>query len=246
MIQFFPVTSNIWCLRRPSYLTCSYVVETEMGLVFIDASMDSQGRDIIHALDQLNRKPKDIAVVFLTHWHNDHSSGTAYIEKESGCPIYCHPYEGMKLTQSPDHSLLCKISRLIPEAGPLVLFKGLLKDGPAVQIQKFETVSNGQLLFHQFEVIETPGHTPGHISIYDQKNRALFAGDALAVINNKVRRMAKPVTENLEQAHESMMKLMNYQVDTLCVGHRTALTNAQMPMNDFRKELAQTQWPLLG
>ncbi len=73
MIEFFPVVPNVWCLRRPSYFTCSYVVKTDGGFVFIDASMDSQGADVKYALTQLGAKENEVKGVILTHWHNDHS-----------------------------------------------------------------------------------------------------------------------------------------------------------------------------
>ena len=52
----------------------------------------------------------------------------------------------------------------------------------------------------------TPGHTPGHVSFYYAPERALFAGDALAVIGDRVRFMARPVTPDLAAARASMRR----------------------------------------
>lgn len=97
MIEFFKVIENVWCIRRPSYLTCSYIINTSNGLVFIDASMDSHGRDIQFALKKLGATNESIKLCILTHWHNDHSSGADYIEKVCNRPIYCHNLEKDKL-----------------------------------------------------------------------------------------------------------------------------------------------------
>jgi glyoxylase-like metal-dependent hydrolase (beta-lactamase superfamily II) len=241
--DFFPVVDNVWCLRRPSYLTCSYLVKREDGLVFVDAGMSESGDDVRAALSRVGASPSAVRATLLTHWHNDHSSGAAFLEPHA--PVYCHAYEGAKLTAAPSRPLGARLSRLLPDHGPLVLFKGLLKDGPSVQLRAFSPARDGELLLGQFLVIETPGHTPGHLSFLDVRNKVLFAGDALAVVKGEVRRMARPVTEELAPALESMKRLVDLDFEVLCPGHRAPLKRARPAVEHFRASLTGP-WPLLG
>lgn len=247
MIEIFPVIKNVWCLRRPSYLTCSYAVETAEGLLFIDASMDSRGRDIEFALGKLGKSPSDVLGAIITHWHNDHSAGTDYIEKVCKRPVFSHHLEGEKLCAEPQKGILNRLSQLVPEAGPLVLLKGLLNEGPSVKLDSFTAVKNGQRLFEHFEIVETPGHTAGHLSVIDHKNGVIFAGDALAVVGKKLRRMARPVTEDLSSGLQSMMNLLSFDMDIICPGHRSPMIGAKSTIDEFRKELeTKSSWPLFG
>jgi glyoxylase-like metal-dependent hydrolase (beta-lactamase superfamily II) len=97
-------------------------------------------------------------------------------------------------------------------------------------------------------VIETPGHTPGHTSFYYRRERALFAGDALAVIDGQVRFMARPVTLNLEAARRSMERCLSLDIGVLCPGHREPLTTrVEQACQNMRLYLtAGGRWPLLG
>ena len=247
MLQVFSVIPKIWCLRRPSYLTCSYMVETEAGLVFIDAGMSSGGSDVSAALRAPDRSETEVAAAILTHWHNDHSGGAKYLEEKCGASIYCHPYEGEKLTNVAKTSFLAKVSRYVPEVGPLVLLRGLLNDGPAVTIKSFRAAHDGDVILDQFTVVSTPGHTPGHISVWDKVNRVLFSGDALAVVRGEIRFMARPVTEDLPAARASMLRLTEFSVETICPGHRAPLAQAAPHLKALRKRLQNSStWPLLG
>ncbi|MGE6258486.1 MBL fold metallo-hydrolase [Heyndrickxia sporothermodurans] len=59
------------------------------------------------------------------------------------------------------------------------------------------------------EILSTPGHTPGHISIYNKKLDVIITGDA-AVIEDKALKVANPhFTLNLTDAEESLRKLIN-------------------------------------
>ncbi len=99
-----------------------------------------------------------------------------------------------------------------------------------------------------FEVLETPGHTRGHLSYYHGPSRVLFAGDALAVINGRLRFMARPVTEDLEAARASMRRCLSLSIDFICPGHREPMTrNARAECERMMTYLDRNgHWPLLG
>ena len=248
-LQIFQVTDSIWCLRRPSYLTCSYVVMTRLGPVLIDAGMDSTGQDILAALSVLKQPASTVRAILLTHWHNDHAAGARALQQASSCPVYYHEHETPFLTRTTAHGgLRGWLASRIPEWGIFVLLIGLLGEAIPERIDATSNAKDGDLLADDFEVIETPGHTPGHISFYYRPEKALFAGDALAVINGAVRFMARPVTPNKEQARESMRRCLDREIQVLCPGHRGPLTQDVAGKCDVMRRYlaAKGSWPLFG
>src|SRR5512143_3043390 len=86
--QVWPVTDSIWCVRRPSYLTCSYGVRTDSGVVFVDAGMDATGADVTALLAAIAEPAGSVRAILLTHWHNDHAAGASAIRDRSECGVY--------------------------------------------------------------------------------------------------------------------------------------------------------------
>ncbi len=129
-----------------------------------------------------------------------------------------------------------------------MLFKGLLGEATPRAILDPQTVCDGNIVDEYFEVIETPGHTPGHLSFYYKPQRILFAGDAMAVVSGDVHFMARAVTPDVEQARESMRRCLTLDIDVLCPGHRAPL------VDDVRSKCKRMlqhidrggKWPLLG
>lgn len=247
--QVFRVTDSIWCVRRPSYLTCSYGVSTPAGVVLIDAGMDSTGSDVRALLAAMGAVENSIRAVLLTHWHNDHAAGARITRERSGCAVYYHAGDEPWLSRKTARGGIWGwIAKRIPEWGIGVLFIGLLGEAVPEAVAATEYIRDGQRIADEFEVIETPGHTPGHTSFYYGRERALFAGDALAVIDGQVRFMARPVTLNLEAARRSIERCLSWDIGVLCPGHREPLTTGvEQACERMRQYLAAGgRWPLLG
>ncbi len=69
------------------------------------------------------------------------------------------------------------------------------------------------------EVVATPGHMPGHISIYVKDSRTLIAGDALVIENEELVIANPQYTLDIEEAKESAEKLLNYDIDRVICYH---------------------------
>lgn len=69
------------------------------------------------------------------------------------------------------------------------------------------------------EIIETPGHMPGHIAIYIKESRTLIAGDALVIEDNKLTIANPQYTLDMEEAKKSINKLLNYDIDKIICYH---------------------------
>jgi glyoxylase-like metal-dependent hydrolase (beta-lactamase superfamily II) len=242
------VSDAIVCLRRASYQTCSYIVRTAEGLVLVDAGMSSSGADVAAGLTELDAAASDIRAILLTHWHNDHAAGAQAARELSGAPVYYHQDDEPFFTGAAGaRGFRGWISDLIPEWGVLVLAKGLLGEATPRPVSAQHFVRDGDAILDAFVVIETPGHTHGHVSYFYRPERALFCGDALAVIDRKVRFMARPVTLDVNLARQSMEKCLRFRPHVVCPGHREPLLGAESACESMLQHLAEGgSWPLLG
>jgi len=68
-------------------------------------------------------------------------------------------------------------------------------------------------------IIHTPGHTPGHISLYLKKHRLLIAGDALFVESGMLVKTPELITYAQDEALLSIQKLTGYAIDSIICYH---------------------------
>ncbi|MDP9122780.1 MAG: MBL fold metallo-hydrolase [Acidobacteriota bacterium] len=101
--------------------------------------------------------------ILLTHTHFDHVGAVAPIARATGAPVVCPELE---------RHVLANIMDFVPWAG----------FGPFESYEADQTVRGGETLELAgltFEVIFTPGHSPGHVTYALVEEPALFSGDVL-------------------------------------------------------------------
>jgi glyoxylase-like metal-dependent hydrolase (beta-lactamase superfamily II) len=146
----------IKCLSTGMFDSNSYVVGENGEAVIIDAGVDSE--EILRTAKENNLEVK---AIILTHSHIDHICSVDDLRKETGAKVYAHEEEKEWLADSN-----LNLSSFVGESVEYRAADCLLKDGDKLK-------AGGLLL----EVIHTPGHTPGSISIKIGDN--IFTGDTL-------------------------------------------------------------------
>ena len=247
--QVIPVTGGVWCFRRPSYFACSYLVSAAVGAVAVDVGMDSEARDFLQGLKAVGLRPDRLRAILLTHWHNDHSAGAAFLQREFGVPVYYAADEKPCLTrETATTGVRGWLGKHVPEEGVLVLLRGLLEEAAPEAVTANHYVTDGEIVEGAFRVLATPGHTSGHVAYIHEPTRILFCGDALAVVAGRLRMMARPVTPDLPAAKASALRCLREDVEIICPGHRAPLVeNVKQECRRLQDYLeAGGRWPLLG
>jgi glyoxylase-like metal-dependent hydrolase (beta-lactamase superfamily II) len=211
--------------------------------------MDSDADDFLQGLKAVGITPARLKAILLTHWHNDHSAGAAFLKREFGVRVYYHPGDQACMTrQTATRGIRGWLGKHVPEAGVLVLLRGLLEEAAPEAVTADLLLSDRDVVEGHFRVLATPGHTGGHVAYLHQPTKILFCGDALAVVANKIRMMARPVTPDLQAARISALRCLCEQAEIICPGHRAPL------VENVREECQRLQqylenggpWPLLG
>jgi len=141
----------------PYFVNC-YIVgdpETKEGII-IDPSAEPD-RIIAHS----EKYSLDISRIIITHGHADHIGALHEIRKHFKVPVL--------IGAGDSHMLTDPAANLSGYAG-----EQILTDPPDGNLKEGDIVKVGNL---EFKVFETPGHSPGSISLYGQG--VVFTGDAL-------------------------------------------------------------------
>ncbi|MBU0974286.1 MBL fold metallo-hydrolase [Patescibacteria group bacterium] len=156
----------------------------------------------------LELKLKPLCMVF-THGHFDHVLGSLELRLNFDLPIFLHKNDNF----------------LVKDAQKSAIY-WLKKHEVAPVPSEVSFISKGQILEFgkcQLEVIETPGHTPGSISLVSTSTTTIiFTGDTL--FKNSVGRTDFKYSKPLE-LEKSLQKLFSYPKETLCYpGHGESTT----------------------
>ncbi len=116
----------------------------------------------------------------------------------------------------PDHQ--GSLAEVMAQAPDAMAYAGAA-DIPAITAPRTVTaVGDGDRVM-DLEIIETPGHTPGHISVLDPQGRVLLVGDAL---NGEAGGVVGPnpqFSADMTAAHGSVVKIADLDFDTILFGH---------------------------
>jgi len=177
--------------------------ETKEGVV-IDPG-DEAGR----LLAEIEAVGLTIKYVLNTHAHFDHILANGDIVRATGAPLALHPLDLPLLRASGGAAFFGMEVPPSPE--------------PDMELAEGDTISFGK---HSFQVLFTPGHTPGHVSFYEAGQGVIFDGDVLFA--GGIGRTDLPGGSYETLMHSINEKLMVLPDETVvCSGHGPITTIGQ-------------------
>ena len=165
---------------------------------------------------------EQVEAILVTHTHFDHIGAVAPVANETGAPVYCPELE---------KQVLANIMDYVPWPG----------FGPFESYEADQTVSGGEkleLADLKFDVLFTPGHSPGHVTYALPSEQALFSGDVL--FQGSVGRVDLPGGDwpTLLSSIESLVERYPGEA-TVYPGHMAVTTlGRERATNPFLHELA--------
>ena len=146
-----------------------------LGDVLVDSGTRWAAGKLLRALEG-----QTIVAHAVTHAHFDPQGATHAVCQHLGIPLLCGDGERAAL-ESGD------LSRVLPPSRPLLAQLSRALGGPAHPVER--TLREGDEV-GGFTVIETPGHTPGHVAFWRESDGALVLGDVLFHRNPVTMRLA--------------------------------------------------------
>ena len=162
-----------------------YLLEDEDGPIAIDSGFSRHRQRARAGLDDLARRGEPVRHVVLTHWHPDHTGCAEWLRTTYGATVWAPQAEAAIVTGAER----ARVPNFAPYAWRPTIARYLVaaaRDGglrrpPVAQVTPY--VPDATELPGGLRAIATPGHTPGHCSLVDERRGALFAGDALATVD---------------------------------------------------------------
>ncbi|MEC0225728.1 MBL fold metallo-hydrolase [Paenibacillus alba] len=172
--------------------------------VLIDTGFPGQMEDLRAAMEKAGVSFDKLKVVILTHQDVDHIGSLPEILKERGkdIKVYAHELEKPYIQ------------------GEIPLIKdGHLENPPKGKVDG--TLIDGQELpfCGTIRVIHTPGHTPGHISLYLEHSKTLIAGDSMYSVDGILGGIHIPTTLDLTAARLSLKKYVDLDLISVVCYH---------------------------
>ena len=208
----------------PGVIANTYILVDEDGLTLIDAGLPRSEKKILKYITSLGKSAGDVKRIILTHSDLDHVGGLAALQKATGARTYASQSEA-------DAIAIGKPSRQITSTGFSLrrIFFALVD--PFFKASPFrvdEILAEGQNLpvLGGLRVVETPGHTPGHISLFAPTLGVLFCGDSMVADESGIYGSRPMVTWDEARAKESARKQAELGASIVCSGHGPVIRDA--------------------
>ena len=208
MFTVGPVQENCFVVRRQG---------SERAVIVDPGDEAERLLDALRALEI-----KTVEAILVTHTHFDHIGAVAPVADATGAPVYCPELE---------KQVLANIMDYVPWPG----------FGPFESYEADQIVSGGEkleLAGLEFDVLFTPGHSPGHVTYALTSEQALFSGDVL--FQGSVGRVDLPGGDwpTLLSSIESLVERYGDET-TIYPGHMGVTTlGRERATNPFLHELA--------
>jgi len=200
----YEIIKDIYILGGPDITDgrdgCIYLIN--LGeLILIDTGAGWSVDKIINNIKRLGLSSKDLNKVILTHCHIDHIGGMPEIKKRFGPKVYIHKLDAPPLETGDQILTAASWYQTTFPPTPVDVKFNLPEEVLTIGEQKMVC-------------LHTPGHTPGSICIYLDKDgkRILFGQDLHGPLLSEF-------GSNLEDYGRSTKKLLDLEADILCEGH---------------------------
>lgn len=209
-----------------SFVNTYFVGEAGRPWVLVDTGLPGRASQMIAAAQARFGAAARPEAIVLTHGHWDHAGNALELAEHWDVPIYAHKLElpyltGRSAYPPPDPTIggaIGFLSRFMPSRP--------YNFGSRVRSLRDKTVPG----LADWEWIETPGHSPGHISLFRPSDRVLLAGDAFASMDmeswfglisatRRLSRAGAPFNCDWEATRASVRKLADLRPDVVGCGH---------------------------
>ena len=191
----------------------AYLLESASGLTLVDTGPADRGEALVEEIQQAGFHLDDLSRIVITHAHADHAGGAAAVLKRRRVKIYAHPADIAALEgRAPmhyGHGPLGWLRRKAARAEPL---PSVVAASPREPIRGLP----------HWQVLHTPGHTPGSLSLFNPVHGLLLCGDAIAARDGKLT-LADRMASDRAAAAKSLEMLASLDVEVLACGHGDVL-----------------------
>lgn len=218
------IVSGLYLMKLGGGVNAYLIDSGDDGLTLIDTGYPKHAAAIEASIRSIGRDPSDLTDILVTHAHPDHLGSAAHMSRGS-VPVSLPEDEAWiaragvyEVTMSPAPGLLNKIMfRLVIGSKP--------REFPPFEPSKGLSGGEQLSIAGGIDVIHTPGHSTGHVSLLWRRDRnVLIVGDAVV---NVPRLGFTAGYDDYEAGKKSAAKLAGLDFDVAVFGHgKPIISNA--------------------
>jgi glyoxylase-like metal-dependent hydrolase (beta-lactamase superfamily II) len=208
------INSNIHIV--PGVIGNSYLLVDADGLTLIDTGIPGSAIKILNFIKRLGYVKRDLNRILITHADWDHAGSLAALKRATRARVYASMYEARAVASGRFPRSLKTDDIFLKPVFALAEFLGRVS-----RARVDEHLSDGQVLpvLDGLFVVDTKGHTPGHMSFFAPSAGILFSGDSILSRKDKLEGSHGSVTWNQEKADASVLKQLALRARIVCSGH---------------------------
>lgn len=200
----------------------------ERNVVLVDTGFPRQIEQLQAAMNSFGIDPDQLNQIIITHQDIDHIGNLQDLVEGSTQRIEVSAHRMEKPYIQGDKRLLRFTDEaiagldLLPDHVPESFRKGLkalMLHPPRAAIDRIITDGERLPWCGGIVVVDTPGHTPGHVSLYHEPSRTLIAGDALVVRDGRLSGPDPDTSLDQATAQASIAKLSAFDIESVICYH---------------------------
>lgn len=230
--------------RSPLKATNSYLIKGHGRNLLVDTgwNREESRKALFSGLAALDVVLEETDIL-LTHVHADHSGLTAAVATEKST-LYCGEIDAELVNATGTTTYWSDIGVMFGVYGfPMEDIPDAMRVHPGRRynpgIQQIFTILRENDVIevgdYHFTCVETPGHTPGHICLYEPKNKILISGDHVLDDITPNITFEKRIKDPLGHYLQSLDKIDQMDISLVLTGHRRLIDNIHMRIDELKQ-----------
>jgi glyoxylase-like metal-dependent hydrolase (beta-lactamase superfamily II) len=194
-----------------------YLIVEPNSLVLIDTGFMGNQKRVINNIKTIGLGPEDIIMILITHSDGDHYGALNAMEKVTKARVGASAIEAEAIRTG-------SVSREMKATGLQKTFFNLFSkivSRSSKDARVDDILVPGQVLpfLGGLRILDTTGHTPGHLSFYSESEGILFAGDSIVIQKSKPVPSSGSICWDEDKARQAYDMQMKLNPKLICAGH---------------------------
>jgi hydroxyacylglutathione hydrolase len=218
-------SSIIFCERK--YPSANMVLIKDQLPILIDTGFGSDANETEKVIKEAGVTPEELHLIVNTHYHSDHVGGNFHFQKNYRVRIAAHKWEAELINSSDSEA--CSAEWLDQPVEPYRV---------DTKLSDNDEINTGSRIL---KVFHTPGHTLGHISLYEPEEEILICGDLFHKNDIGWLNIFREGVASIQRSIESLDRLSRLRIRKAYSGHGPQIENPLAAIDIARQRYEKYQ-----
>lgn len=191
--------------------------------ILIDTGFGSDAQETEQLIKEAGVSPEELHLIVNTHYHSDHVGGNFHFQKNYGIKIAAHKWDAHLINSSDPEA--CSAEWLDQPVEPYQV---------DLKLSDNNEIHTGS---RTFQVLYTPGHTLGHISLYEPEEEVFICGDLFHKNDVGWLNIFREGVSSIQRSLESLDRVSTLRIKQAYSGHGPQIDDPLSSIDISRKRL---------